>query len=726
MGKLGFVTVVMLIGFLGFFILSHYDKLRTQMSDLITVTNQKSELAFSMRDAIRLRSLSLRNMLSMDDIFDRDEENLRFSKYAGIYAAAREKLFQLPITVQEKIVHQELNVAIAESQPLNRTAAAYLLEDEINNTTAQVHVQDAFEGAEQVLVALDKLVELQKIYAKQALTAVEDEYNDSVKLISGFGGAVILVVFFIMFYIGRYITQRNQALEVATQTKTEFLANMSHEIRTPLTAIIGFSDLVHDRLANGDNNKTTLGKVIRNAEHLMHIINDILDISKIEANKLEIEHAKFSMFEMLHDIQAMLEDKITQKGLEFKINYNFPLPEIITSDVVRLKQIIINLCSNAMKFTETGYVYIYTDHDHLNNRLYFKVEDTGIGLSNDQCKKIFSAFSQADSSTTKKYGGTGLGLSISKQLAEKLGGELKVTSELGKGSTFSFFINPGFVSNICHEIPKIEFQKNNSRLFEDTHVKGLILLVEDTIDNQELISIYLNELGAEVIVANNGQEAVTLAASNDFDLILMDMQMPIMNGYDALCKLRENNYTKPIAMLTANAFKEERDRCSSAGCDDFLLKPINHTALATIVSKYLKKSEIVKRIDDARENVTYMEQSTEHDDAVISSLINKSDKFHTLISRFVNQYKDIINDLESVYVKGNIEELKSETHRLKGVGGNMGFLAITDICIILEDAIHASDMKKIEICIDELKDLEPRMKLGINGQPANDNSQQAS
>jgi len=387
--------------------------------------------------------------------------------------------------------------------------------------------------------------------------------------------------------------------EEATKTKSDFLASMSHEIRTPLTAIIGFSELLYKKPQNEKMQKLTLNKIIRSGKHLLSIINDILDLSKIEADKLEVEITEFSLFAMMNDIKMMLGESVRQKEIALDVIYHFPIPERIHTDFIRLKQIIINLCSNAIKFTDYGYVRIHVNYEKNGNVLKFNIEDTGIGLTEQQMAKIFGAFSQADSSTTRKYGGTGLGLAISKNLTQKLGGDMSVSSEVDKGSTFSFYIDPGEVTTLADEdneppviIDDEEAENVNSSSNQDNYsdFTGTILLVDDVKDNQELISQFLSDLGVKVEIANNGREAILLASNNDYDLILMDMEMPVMNGFDALSKLRSQNYSKPIVMLTGNVYQEERKLCKAAGCNDFITKPIDFESLEKTTLNYLKKA----------------------------------------------------------------------------------------------------------------------------------------
>ena len=379
--------------------------------------------------------------------------------------------------------------------------------------------------------------------------------------------------------------------EEATKTKSDFLASMSHEIRTPLTAIIGFSELLYKKSYDEKKQKNTLNKIIQSGRHLLAIINDILDLSKIESGKLQVEIKDISLFTMISDIKAMLGESVKQKEISLEVEYHYPLPGTIQSDIVRLKQVVINLCSNAIKFTEHGHVKIIVNYNQENNRLYIAVEDTGIGLSKEQVSKVFEAFTQADSTTARKYGGTGLGLTISRKLVQNLGGELSVTSKLHKGSKFSFYVDPGEIGEMVDIHDQVETNLENDKLTSDSVkpcIQGSILLADDVINNQELISQFLIELGANVSVVNNGLEAVELVKERDFDLILLDVEMPVMNGYDALTNLRTNNYIKPIVMLTANVNKEQKQRCKDAGCNDFLAKPIDFDILEKTIISNLK------------------------------------------------------------------------------------------------------------------------------------------
>ena len=330
--------------------------------------------------------------------------------------------------------------------------------------------------------------------------------------------------------------------------------------------------------------------IIASGSHLQQIINDILDLSKIEAGQLIIEHRDISPITLAQEIDALIGSQALDKGLSFNIEYQYPLPEIIKSDPTRIKQILINLCGNAIKFTHQGKVTVSLGYSSEDNQLLIVVTDTGIGLTDKEQEKLFKPFSQADESTTRIYGGTGLGLCISKQLSQKLGGDITVTSEKGKGSQFTTRIDVGIEPS---KLNMIIADKNNYHSLDKTvppnskKLSGHVLLAEDNIHNQILIAKYVTKVGLIVDVANDGQEAIDKISNKSYDLILMDIQMPVMDGLEAIRQLRSTGYKIPIISLTANAMQEDRKKCFDAGADDYLSKPINFNHFYSVLYKYL-------------------------------------------------------------------------------------------------------------------------------------------
>ncbi|MEO2048645.1 MAG: response regulator, partial [Pirellulales bacterium] len=393
------------------------------------------------------------------------------------------------------------------------------------------------------------------------------------------------------------VEEKVQELAITSQYKSDFLANMSHEIRTPMTAILGFTDIVRDKVRDPEN-KEWLDKIQRNGNHLLGIINDILDISKIESNKMSVETIDVSPSQIMTDVISLMSVRTVGRGLSLRIEFDGPIPQTIQSDPTRLRQILVNLTGNAIKFTEVGEVRLVArvlDHDSDEPRMVIDVVDTGMGMTEDQLGNLFQPFVQADTSTTRKFGGTGLGLTISKRLSEMLGGGIAVRSVSGEGSTFSLTVSTGPLNGVKMVDSPAESDATVEVVSDaegaDFRLDCRVLLAEDGPDNQRLISFILKKVGAEITVAENGQIALdrALAARDDhnpYDVILMDMQMPVLDGYTATAKLREAGYTGPIIALTAHAMSSDRKKCIDAGCDDYSTKPINRKQLISLVAKY--------------------------------------------------------------------------------------------------------------------------------------------
>ncbi len=401
------------------------------------------------------------------------------------------------------------------------------------------------------------------------------------------------------------LAQAKVLAEASTQAKSEFLANMSHEIRTPMTAILGFSDILLENEPSGE--KLDAAKTIkRNGEYLLEIINDILDLSKIEAGKLEVEHVPCSPCQVLSEVVSLMRVRAKAKNLSLVVEYNGPMPKNVQSDPTRLRQILINLTSNAVKYTEVGEVRLVArmlDAQSDEPKIQFEVVDSGVGMTDQQIAMLFKPFSQVDSSTTRKHGGTGLGLAISKRLAEKLGGDITVKSSPGEGSTFIVTVETGPLDGVeLLENPtesQLQIDPDKKPTAAKVNLDCRVLLAEDGPDNQRLISFLLKKAGADVTVAENGQIAHDLAlAGRDegapFAVILMDIQMPVMDGYDATSQLREAGYSGPIIALTAHAMSTDRDKCLNAGCDDYMSKPVDREKLIAIVAQYASHEEYCK------------------------------------------------------------------------------------------------------------------------------------
>jgi PAS domain S-box-containing protein len=378
--------------------------------------------------------------------------------------------------------------------------------------------------------------------------------------------------------------------ERANEAKSAFLANMSHEIRTPLGAILGFTELIKDS-ESAEERSEYAGIIERSGKSLTKIIDDILDLSKVEAGRLELEKINFDVEKTVREVAELFVDAAQKKNLTLELAFDPQTPVKIKSDPTRIRQILINLIGNAVKFTSTGKVHIAVTGAYFENQLThlrFAITDTGVGLTEEQEHKLFAPFSQADNSTTRKFGGSGLGLALSKRLANALGGDVWVaSSKTGEGSTFMATVQADSSSDIAVAAPATKALEKSKTL------QGLrVLLVEDSLDNQMLIQKVITRRGGSVEVANNGLEGVLKAQAGDgFDVILMDMQMPILDGYAATEQLRERGYKKPIIALTAHAMAEERKRTEEIGCNAHLTKPLDFELLITTLDRFGRETK---------------------------------------------------------------------------------------------------------------------------------------
>jgi signal transduction histidine kinase/ActR/RegA family two-component response regulator len=368
----------------------------------------------------------------------------------------------------------------------------------------------------------------------------------------------------------------------ASEFKSMFLANMSHEIRTPMNAILGFVDLLADHDDEREQRLSHMGTIRRNAEHLLGVINDILDLSKIEAGRLAIEPVPTAMGTLLADVRTLMAGRAEAKGLSLDMRVDPGLPDAVLTDGGRVRQVLINLIGNAVKFTQTGGIRVLVSAQPGHGAVWaFRVEvrDTGIGLTPQQVATLFQPFTQADASITRRFGGTGLGLSISRNLAQLLGGDVEASGTPGEGSCFTFT----FKTSACEPAVQTPAEPAESSV---NALRGLrVLLAEDGVDNQRLIRHYLTRVGVDLAIVENGRLAVdALEGDPGFDAVLMDMQMPEMDGYTAASLLRSRGCDLPIVALTAHAMAGDRERCLASGCSHYLTKPLDRALLISTLA----------------------------------------------------------------------------------------------------------------------------------------------
>ncbi|MGA3068388.1 MAG: response regulator [Tepidisphaeraceae bacterium] len=491
--------------------------------------------------------------------------------------------------------------------------------------------------------------------------------------------------------------------ESANRAKSSFLANMSHEIRTPMAAIMGYSELLMDPTQTLAERQEALQIVRRSARHLLELINDVLDISKIEAEKMTVERIEMDLPQVVADAVSVMHSRAIEKGLRFQLKFGDPLPRFIQSDPLRVRQVLMNILANAMKFTERGEIRLGVSCEVEGDaaRIVFEVTDTGIGMSRQQVGRLFQPFTQADESMTRRFGGTGLGLTISKRLAELLGGGLTIESAAGVGTTCKLWIAGGPLKGVelLHGLNETVKTTTTVRgeVKKAITLKGRILLAGDGPDNQRLISLHLRKGGAEVVIAENGRKAVDLAQAGEFDLILMDMQMPELDGYRATSELRSRGCKLPIVALTAHAMTEDRAKCMAAGCTDYLTKPIDRTTLLTAVAGYLPGSQIGPAAPRPVGAVAIAAKQT------LRSSLGDDVEMTEVIREFVGRLPNSVRVVNQLLAEEKLAELGRQVHQLKGAGGGYGFDAITKLATQADrDIKRGAAIEQIKADVDAL------------------------
>ena len=516
------------------------------------------------------------------------------------------------------------------------------------------------------------------------------------------------------------LTCAKEEAEAANQAKSTFLANVSHEIRTPMNAILGFTDVLRrDIVRDEAKRRHHLDAIYTSGTHLLNLINDILDFSKVEAGKLEVEQTDCSLRAIVDQVVTVLKVRAVSKGISLQCHSLGEIPDLIQSDPMRLRQILTNLVGNAIKFTDEGEVRITVGFEHeIESQVVIDVSDTGVGIPADALEKIFAPFTQADSSVTRKFGGTGLGLSISRHFARALGGEITVASEVSVGSTFSVSLPTGPVEHVLFSTWD---DSDSSTASKDLpQEKGLssmrLLLVEDGEENRELLTLVLQAGGAIVDTAEDGLIGVRKALAEEYDVILMDMQMPNMDGYEASTLLRQQGLTAPIIALTAHAMEGDHQKCLAAGCSDFFVKPIDLDAMVQTLAETwrgtnqscgLPLSELT--LTSGEEAAAEMTQ-TEQKAPLVSRLPMEKPQFREIVERFIGRLDEQLTSMQAAWDCRDFDELAGLAHWLKGTGGSVGFDEFGDPSARLEIAAKDQLADDIEASILELRELFDRIQ----------------
>lgn len=565
--------------------------------------------------------------------------------------------------VKEKLLLRYNTLGNMDDQSSIANPRARKISNEITDITAKIYETRRID-----MVKLSKQSE--KMGRKARL------YDISILVLLVLSGGIVGFHILRQFKRQRLLIEKLDIAEkkasAAAQTKENFLANMSHEIRTPLSGILGFTNLLQKRPLD-ETSAEFVSSIQRSGENLMAIINDILDLSKIEAGMMRITPGIFSINGLVNSVETFFVERAKEKGLTLSSKIDSSIPDTLNGDATRLTQILVNLIGNAIKFTHQGSINIeiYNKQQSENEVIIgFKISDTGIGIDKDKLSEVFERFNQGEDSTTRNYGGTGLGLSIVRSLIQLQNGNIEVSSEQGKGTTFHFYIPYGIAKEQITTLPSV-----NTQYFKDKSNAPLkVLVVDDNAINQSLMKHLLSQWNINFEIVSNGLEAVEYLRNNASDLVLMDIQMPQMDGYVATQKIREElNLNIPIIAMTAHALAGEREKCLSRGMNEYISKPIKEEELFKLISNFglanqnQNQVEIEEEIPDFKYiNLTYM-QSVSGGDKSFEQIITQ---------QFIENIPQHLEQLDSAYENHDFTLVKLRAHDLKSSVSIMGLLPL--------------------------------------------------
>ncbi|NNL56487.1 MAG: response regulator, partial [Pseudomonadales bacterium] len=507
------------------------------------------------------------------------------------------------------------------------------------------------------------------------------------------------------------LRQSMQLAEDANRAKSDFLANMSHEIRTPMNAILGFTEILkRGQQKTPEESAKYLNTIASSGEHLLNLINDILDLSKVEAGRMDMEIIDCQLHTVIKEVTKIMNIKAEQKGISMEFCPEGALPETIQSDSGRVRQMLTNLVGNAIKFTEQGGVKIVTRFEAGGEQpsIVVEVTDSGIGMTQEQADNVFNPFTQADNSISRRFGGTGLGLTISKNFVEALGGSIAVRSAPGEGSTFILDIPTGAIDGVPMLEPAALLEDNSEDLqnsgdtwqFPDSR----ILVVDDGVENRELLQVVLGDLGLQIDAAENGKIGLDMVLANDYSMVLMDVNMPVMDGLESVGKMREAGVEIPVVALTASAMKGTEEECINAGYSGYMAKPIVIDQLTAMLAKELGgkrvAAEAVQPAAQPAAQPVAVEASNPEPELtpVRSSLLDANPKFRPIVEKFVVRLGEQVLAFEKAWDAKDYKQLSDLAHWLKGSGGSVGFNQFSAVAAELEqqakqcNEVHAAEL----------------------------------
>jgi len=611
--------------------------------------------------------------------------------------------------VEEKLIHRLSVLAMEKKTTKDKLLLRYHTLGNMDDNTSIANPR-ARKISNEITSITAKIYESRKLHMvdlskdTEAMGQKARLYDISLLILLILSGSIVGYHILRQFKRQRLLIQELDVAEkkasVAAQTKENFLANMSHEIRTPLSGILGFTNLLQKRPLD-ETSKEFVSSIQRSGENLMAIINDILDLSKIEAGMMRITKGIFSINGLVNSVETFFVERAKEKGLTISSKIDTSIPDTLNGDATRLTQILVNLIGNAIKFTHQGTINIeiYNKQQTENEVVVgFKVSDTGIGIDKEKLSEVFERFNQGEDSTTRNYGGTGLGLSIVKSLIQLQNGDIEVISEQGKGTSFHFYIPYTIAEEQLNVVPKVD-----TDYFKDkTNAPLKVLIVDDNAINQSLMKHLLSQWNIDFETANNGLEAVEFLRNNDCDLVLMDIQMPQMDGYVATQTIREElKLNTPIIAMTAHALAGERERCMSRGMNEYISKPIKEDELFKLISNFgLKENEKTEtKIEEIASSYEFIDLT------YLKSISNEDKDFErTVTQQFLDKVPTHLQELKLAYENKDFKLLKLRAHDLKSSVAIMGLLTLLEEKLdILE--LTTEENPASQLALEEVKDV---------------------